>query len=344
MASKCTLHDLADHLGISKFAVSRALTGKSGVSDDTRQSVIKAADRFGYVARGLRTARTIEVLFQGRDSANREMWIDVQHGINAEAARQRLQMTVRWTAHPEILKRVAGETAGIILIGPQSDAMLDATHKSNVPAVQIGLALPALSTLDGVTCANEEVGVFAAEYLHRLGHRHMVYVHGRVGYQGRKQRLRGFADTIAGLANTRLKEIAFQNDDRAFDFRDALLALCGDAFMPTAVVCGNDYVAVTELSELHRMGLAVPQDISVFGLVDYPIATQVVPNLTTIRMPHRQMGVAAVRQLLARRAVGPGDDLPPVRISLDPQFVERHSIAAVTQINWLERQRASSRG
>src|SRR5262249_48960146 len=96
--SRVTLQEIADHLGISKFAVSRALTGKAGVSEDTRRSVLSAAEQFGYIARRHRAvSQSIEVIFHDRTVANRELWIDVQHGIEMEATRFGCTMAVRWT-------------------------------------------------------------------------------------------------------------------------------------------------------------------------------------------------------------------------------------------------------
>ena len=87
--TRVTLQEIADHLGISKFAVSRALAGKPGVSEDTRRSVLSVAEQFGYIARRNRTPpQSIEVIFHDRTIANRELWIDVQHGIEMEAAQR----------------------------------------------------------------------------------------------------------------------------------------------------------------------------------------------------------------------------------------------------------------
>jgi LacI family transcriptional regulator len=82
----------------------------------------------------------------------------------------------------------------------------------------------------------------------------------------------------------------------------------------------------------------VPEDVSVVGHADYPIAMQVSPNLTTIHMPHRQMGIVAVRQVLARIAAqGLPDDMPPMRISLVPHLVERQSTGPAARQSWLQK-------
>ena len=120
----------------------------------------------------------------------------------------------------------------------------------------------------------------------------------------------------------------------------SMAAMAADGFEATAMFCGSDGVAITVVSELLRMGLRVPEDVSVVGHADYPVATQVSPNLSTIHMPHREMGVAAVRQLISRsRLASPLNDLPPQRISLVPHLVERQSTGPAPSVSWRQRLR-----
>lgn len=334
--SRVTLQEIADHLGISKFAVSRALTGKPGVSEDTRRNVLSVAEQFGYIARRTKvTSQSIEVIFHDRSVSNRELWIDVQHGIEMEATRFGCSMAVRWTSDHRIIERLEDASLGFVLVGPQEQKMFDAARDSSVPAVVVAHIVPELYTMDQITATDVEAGVFVAKFLYGLGHRRMVYAHGQLGYPGRYARLRGFSEAIAELEGAELREIAFKEDYMAADLREAVLKMANDGFEPTAVFCGSDGVAVTVVSELMRMGISVPEDVSVVGHADYPIATQVSPNLTTIHMPHKQMGIAAVRQLLSRIGLnGQLNDLPPQRLSLVPHLVERQSTARAPAGSW----------
>ncbi len=338
--SRVTLQVIADHLGLSKFAVSRALTGKSGVSAETRQSVIAAADQLGYSARRKRSAPArpaIEVIFHDRNVANRELWVDVQHGIEMEATRLGYAMVVRWTSDHAIIAQLGRTAAGYILVGPQDPEMFAAARNHRLPAVVVNHLVPALDPMDQVTATDVEAGVYVGQYLGGLGHRRMVYAHGQRGYPGRDARLRGFARAVEAIADAQLREIEFP-DSQATEFREAMLGLVRDGFEPTAVFCGADGVAVTVVTELIRMGLRVPEDVSVVGHADYPIATQVSPKLTTIHMPHRQMGIAAVRLLLSRTgALGQHNDLPAQRVSLVPWLVERETTARAATRSWRAR-------
>jgi LacI family transcriptional regulator len=337
--SRVTLQEIADHLGVSKFAVSRALTGKPGVSEDTRRSVLIAAQEMGYIARRPRATTTaIEVIFHDRNTANRELWIDVQHGVEMEATRRGYTMTVRWTTDHRIIERLEGNAAGFILVGPQDPEMFEAVSACSLPSVIVAHVVPELHQIDQITATDVEAGVHVAKYLYGLGHRRMVYAHGQLGYPGRYARLHGFSKAIAEMDDVELREIAFQEDYMAAGFRDSIMTMARGGFEPTAFFCGSDGVAVTVETELMRMGLRVPEDVSVVGHADYPIAMQVSPNLTTIHMPHRQMGIVAVRQVLARIAAqGLPDDMPPMRISLVPHLVERQSTGPAARQSWLQK-------
>lgn len=335
---RVTLQAIADHVGVSKFAVSRALTGKPGVSDDTRRAVLSTAKSFGYIGRPPKAVQqSIEVIFRDHSVANRELWIDVQHGIEMEATRNGWPMAVRWTDDHRIVERLAAGSVGFILVGPQDKRMLDAIRQSSLPAVIVTHVVPDLYEIDQVTATDVEAGAAVATFLHGLGHRRLTYVHGQLGYPGRHARLRGFADAIGKLEGADLREISFRADYNASELRDAVAAMVRAGFEPTAFFCGSDGVAITVISELLRLGLSIPREVSVVGHADYPVATQVSPNLTTIHMPHKQMGIAAVRQLLSRAGLsGPRSDLPYQRISLVPHLVERQSTGQAANPRWNE--------
>lgn len=339
--ARVTIQNIADHLGISKFAVSRALSGKAGVSEPTRRLIAETAASLGYDARSrARKSMKVDVVFKNRATASRELWVDVQNGIDHEAAAQGYSVSVRWLEDADELERPGSDSIGFILVGPHPAPMLDAALNSPLPTVVVNHIVPPLWPKDQISAADVEAGVFVAHYLESLGHRKVVYTHGRLGYPGRLARLAGFADAIADAKDMELREIAFSDDQAAGDLREAVTAMAATGFEPTAFFCGSDTVAVTVVSELMRMGLRIPEDVSVVGHADYAIATRISPQLTTVHMPHREMGIAAVRVLLARAGQSPSmDGLPPQRINLVPNLVERQSSGPATSESWRHRLR-----
>ncbi|UXN75925.1 LacI family transcriptional regulator (plasmid) [Devosia sp. A8/3-2] len=330
--ARVTIQNIADHLGISKFAVSRALSGKAGVSEPTRRLIEQAAASLGYDARSrARKTMTVDVIFRNRATASRELWVDVQNGIDQEAAARGHGVSVRLLEDVDELGRAGSDSVGYISVGPHPASTLDAALKSALPAVVVNHIVPPLWPKDQISAADVEAGVFVAHYTESLGHRRVVYTHGRLGYPGRSARLAGFADAIAEAKDMELREVAFSDDQAAGDLREAVIAMAATGFEPTAFFCGSDTVAVTVVSELMRMGLRIPEDVSVVGHADYAIATRISPQLTTVHMPHREMGIAAVRVLLARAGQSPFmDGLPPQRINLVPNLVERQSSGPAT--------------
>lgn len=330
--SRVTVQNIADALGLSKFAVSRALAGKSGVSEDTRRLIVGKATELGYISRTPRASnerRSIEIIFHDPDVAHRELWVEVQVGVQQECTRLGFDTTVRLTDDATLPGRLVETTAGFILVGPQDNAMIEAARATGIPCVRIGPAPHALYPMDQVGAADREAMAVVADHLLRLGHRAFVYVHGRPGYPGRIDRLQGFAAAIARTEGTSLRELSFPDDDEAGDFRALMEPLLAADFQPTAFFCGNDGVAVTVLSELLRLGIKVPDQVSVVGFADYPIAARVSPRLTTIHSPHREMGAAAVQIIRARMEQVPESaDLPPMRLDLVGRLVTRESTAS----------------
>ncbi len=325
--ARVTVQAIADRLGISKFAVSRALSGHSGVSDATRAAVIKMAETMGYVARTRTTAPIhVEILYHDLRSMYRELWSHVQAGAQMEGARRGVVTTVRWTDDPALIGRLAPETDGIMLIGPHGDEMLAAIRNAQLPCVRIGGPLPPLEPMDHVSGADKEGSARLAAYLAASGHRRFIYVHGQGGLAGRIVRceaLRDFAETVDDME---VEEISFTEDSAAPDFRRSMEALFKRNYHPTAYVCGNDMVAVMVISELMRMGISVPQQAVVTGYGDYTVASQMSPGITTIRVPYQKMGIAALRLLISRIGTdGKVNDLPPQRLGLVGTLVIRGS-------------------
>ena len=321
-----TVQYLADQLGLSKFAVSRALAGKPGVSEATRQRVIETAQQFGYVPKPKfkKRANAIEIIFHDPDVAHRELWVAIQAGAQEEAVRLGLGTAVRWTGDAEIFARLRTNTAGFILIGPHEPAMLEAARQAGPPCVRIGPPLPSLEPMDVVGGTSRESAVRVAEFLLGLGHRRFVYAQGRPGYPGRIERLQTFAETIAADPGTELREMVFRDDNAPGDFRTALLAMAQAGFEPTAFFCGNDGVAVTVVSELMRMGLRVPEDVSVVGYDNAELARSPLVVMASVDHNSGLLGEISAGLVPDRLA---GHNHPPQLVP-EPTLIVRRTTAA----------------
>jgi len=326
--ARVTVQSIADQLGLSKFAVSRALSGHPGVSATTRAAVVELAERLGYSPRSRPQAKkaNIEIIYHDPDVMYRDLWTEVQAGAQIEATQREVSAAVRLTDDPAVISELGRTTDGFMLLGPHDDVILEAARNTGKPCVRVGDPLPPLDVMDYVSGVDEEGASAVAQYLLAEGHRSFVYVHGKLGFPRRIARYRSFLEVIEGQKGVEVREVVLSEDSAPGEFSEALAKLHKDAIRPTGFFCGSDYVAVTVLTELLRMGVHVPEQASVVGYADYIVAQHTSPALTTVRVPFRQMGTVAMRQLLGRiGGVGINSDLPPQRIGLVPKLILRGS-------------------
>ena len=325
---KVTLQDIAVELGLSKFAVSRALSGKVGVSDDTRQRISAKAVEMGYQRMpGSPNERpVIHVVFTDHDPVNSELWMQMQNGIQQASVGSGFQIQTHWTGNAELVANIAEASAGLILVGQHGPDSVAAVRQANRPVVRLGWVLP-LEQTDQVAGADHEAGSAVGNYLIARGHRRIGFVHGSRVLRGRMERLFGLREAAITQDDASICEIQFSPEQT---FAESFLNLRLEGEMPTALFCSHDSLGVFVVSELHRLGYRVPDAVSVVGYGDFVAATQISPPLTTVRLPGTDMGIAAFRLLLNRMDTT-AHQLPPQRLLLVPEIIERESVRMTGQ-------------
>ncbi len=318
---RVTLGVIAKRLGLSKFAVSRALSGKSGVSAETRERVRQLADELGY-ARPVSTieAMTIGLVFHDTDLINSELHLLMQTGMQLEAQRRGYQVRMRWTHLPEEVEAFVRSCDGAIMVGPHERSTYERVYALGIPIVRTGWLDP-LEQADFVGGTDHEAGAAVARYLLDLGHTRLAYVHGTPGYRGRRERYYGMREALEGLPGVSFRQMTFDKEVR---FTEYLKAAHAEGFLPTAFFCAHDGLAVTVISELLRLGYRIPEDMSVVGFGDFSAATQISPQLTTVKVQGQQIGASCIRLLDDRIH----DRIPrdtPVRTLVANHFVDRES-------------------
>lgn len=321
---KVTLQDIANQMGVSKFAVSRALSGKDGVSEETRKRITATAVEMSY----LRAADVppsqpiIQIVFAEHDPVNSELWMQMQNGIQSEATAAGFQVQSHWAPDVERAGAIGAMGRGIVLVGQHDARIVAALAQSGKRLVRLGWVLP-LEQTDQVTGADHEAGNAIGQYLIARGHRRIAFVHGSRVLRGRMERLFGLREAALAEDDASICEIQFSPTET---FAEAFLNLKLEGEMPTALFCSHDSLGVFVVSELHRLGYRVPDDVSVIGYGDFAAATQISPMLTTLRLPGAEMGIAAFR-LLLERMDATRRQLPPQRLMLVPELIERDSVA-----------------
>jgi LacI family transcriptional regulator len=158
-----------------------------------------------------------------------------------------------------------------------------------------------------------------------LGHSRIAMIAGQTEMNDRAaDRVAGVRDSMGahGLPATALRviEVAYSFEEGARAFGE----LMRPERPPTAVICGNDVLAVGAISEAKTLGLRVPQDVSITGFDNIDIAAVVEPALTTVHVPHRRMGHSAADQLLKLI----GGECTEIQVEIPTEIIERGSLAA----------------
>ena len=319
---RVTLQTIAHEVGLSKYAVSRSLAGKSGVSEETRVLIRDTAQRLGYIKPAAQAASSdIAVAFHDLDPVNSELYMQMHNGIQGEAHRLGLGLRVHWTHSVNQLEELARSCSGLLLIGPHDGAAIAAATATGVPIVRFGWVDP-LEQADQATGTDHEAGQAVLQYLIDFGHRSIAYVYGTPGYRGRKERFYGAREIAERHPDVALHVMQFEEQS---GFSAAFLALKDRGVHPTAFFCAHDGLALTVVSELLGLGYRIPDDISVIGFGDFSPATQISPSLTTVRVEGQEIGSVGLRLLLERieRPRLPGE--PARRVTIASRIVERRS-------------------
>jgi LacI family transcriptional regulator len=322
---RVTLQDIANHTGLSKFAVSCSLSGKAGVSDATRKRVEDAAEKLGYLRpRPAEEQREITLIFHDRvDSVSYELRTMLQDGMQREAHRLGQPVRLQWTHDANRVESMVKDSAGIILVGPHERKTLDILKSCGVPVVRLGWVAP-LEQADHVGGTDHEAGIAVGDYLIGLGHRDIAFLQGEEGFRGRMERYHGLRESLEHYPEARLHHLRFEEDG---GFIPALRKLHDTGIAPTALFCAHDGLALTAVSELLARGYRIPEDMSVVGFGDFSAATQISPHLTTIKVQGVEMGATAMRLLLERIETR-GEPVHARRILIASTFVERRSSGA----------------
>lgn len=320
-SGRVTLAALAAHLGLSKFAVSRALAGKSGVSETTRRRVEIAAAEFGYVRVVQERAQpVIALIFNDNDLVNSELQLRIHAGVHVAAQQSGYKVSAKWTHDVDEIEATLRGCDGGIVVGNHDTAVYRRIDTAGVPVIRAGGWPDPLERVDMVGGTDHEAGAAVASYLLELGHRDIAFVHGAPRYRGRIERLSGMREVLERRRDTSFHDVRFEPE---LSFTQHLRALWAAGIRPTAFFCAHDGLAVTVVSELLRLGYHIPEDASVIGFGDYSSATQISPQLTTVTLQGFERGQVCVRLLDDRL----NHRLPrhPVRIMLTGELIHRAS-------------------
>jgi DNA-binding LacI/PurR family transcriptional regulator len=333
------MRDVARATGVSQSTVSRVLSGAPTavpIAADTRERVVAAARDLGYrpnpLARGLRGLRTMLLGVIVREITD-PFFAGAIEAVSMEASRRGYNV-VLGHAHGRADEAIAlwgileaRHCDAILLLGDMSDQprVIEDLRDAEVPVV----ALWQGSRADGVPSVgvDNRAGIVAVmDHLVSLGHQRIGFVAGRSlgDIQEREAAYVDYLSAAGSLAPDGYVQHASNDPTGAANALSAMLDLPQP---PTAVVASTDVLAIGLLHEAHRRGILVPDDLSVAGFDDISLAAYMVPALTTVRMPIRDMVAAAVGMVIGDRHAVAGDRRQAPLVQ--PTLVVRASTAMV---------------
>lgn len=322
--------DVAERAGVSQSAVSRVYTKGASVSKKTREKVHQAAKALGYrpnvLARSLITGRS-RIIGLVVAYLNNQFYPQAVEKISKALQAEGYHVLIFMASNAEEnLDRVLDEILdyqvdGIIAasVALSSDFAARCTQEG-VPVVLFNRTQDD-DRLSAVTSDNFAGGVKAAEFLMAGGHARIAHIAGWDGASTQRDRESGFMHALQQGGHSLFARVDGRFDEETT--RKAARALFDRPDYPDAVFVANDHMAFLAMDVIrHELGLRVPDDVSVVGFDDVPLAAWASYDLTTVRQPANAMVAHTVTTLLDQIE---DNEAAPKRVSIDGPLVIRGS-------------------
>ena len=304
---KVTLREIAEMAGVSISTASRALSGAPGLSDAVRLKIQTTADRLNYAgSTSGGTAVTVLSTIDMGTSGSPDFQVELFAGIERECRDLGIALSygMMGVGQPTPLaeRSSSGDRLGYVLLSFHDEELVDRLTRDSIPAVIVN-GLDPLMRLDAVSAGNRSGGFAATRHLLELGHVRILHLTHSQRLPVR-DRLSGAADAMraAGMVldEALIDDLAVMRSDVAYAAVRDRLARPGGLSDFTAIQCCNDASAFGAMTAVTEAGLKVPDNISVIGFDDIPMAAMSSPPLTTVRVPRCDIGAFGLRRLLER--------------------------------------------
>lgn len=341
------IDDIAKLANVSKSAVSLALNGKPGVSQETRDKILKIAQDHGYIPRPIIKAdqyfhsnskllRFVACTNEGIVTEQYEslpFFTELINNIEKQISASGYSLIVSSINIEKLddeISRLEREqkSAGILLLGTN----LRPEQIKLVSSIQPNLVVldTNFETLDvNFVVMNNVYGAYqAGKYLVELGHQNIGYVESQSRMYNFDMRKKGFLQAISD-SQLRINENNFFSISPTVIssqevFKDKIKNRLNK--LPTALFCEADYMAISTIKSLSELGLKVPDDISIIGFDNIFESQVITPELTTIHVKKDKIALLAIEQLI--REID-HNDTDKIKIFVDTDLIIRKSCKAL---------------
>ncbi len=338
-AAAVTLRDVAAAAKVAESTVSRALAGDPRISRDTRHAVVRVARRLGYapnaLARGLagRGADVIAVViprtaeYTFTSPFHLAMLKGISHVLQDAG---HLLLLSFLDARDYVALHRSGLCRGVIVaMSRMGDRQTTALARRRVPTVLI----PGDPGLPRVPSIRFDVAGSIAEvtrHLLALGHRRIGFVGGLPTSLFHRDRLAAFHQALAAAGVAADPRLEAETNFTSAEGYERSLDLLGRAPRPTALICGNDLIVQGALAAAQKLGLRVPDDLSLVSLAGLPGPRLPTPAIAAVITDFERAGAAAATLLLKLIAGGPA---PAEPILLPTEFDPAGSTARPEEVS-----------
>ncbi|MBQ4835891.1 MULTISPECIES: LacI family DNA-binding transcriptional regulator [Pseudoalteromonas] len=333
---KVTINSVAEYAGVSKKTVSRVLNNEPNVSPATREKVLKVFKELDYkpnpIARGLARNKSfiIGCLY---DNPSKSYITRVQSGALEACHKFNYNLLI----HPcelrgdELIENVdqlltTSRLDGLVLTPPFSDSqeLIDFLKTQNIPFARVASALEDDTSIS--VRSNDEQGAYElTEHLISLGHKEIAFIKGHPDHSATEKRFSGYQNALLKHGIEYEEKLVAEGNFSYHSGADSAKEILDLEPMPTAVFASNDYMAAAVLKLATQRRIRVPEDISIAGFDNAPIARHIWPGLTTIAQPVEEMTRQAVEQLILQIS---DPSIEVYQKVLEAKLITRESTAA----------------
>jgi LacI family transcriptional regulator len=304
--------ELAQALGVSSSTVSIAINGRKGINEQTRKRILDAVKQYGMEINRKKPPRgqtsVINLVIykkHGQVYGDTPFFSAVIEGISSQIRKLKYNLQIFFfygnqDAGEQIHSLVTSVCAGMILLATEmNDEDIEIFRQLPLPLVVLDSYVD-FSGLNCIAINNIQGACAATRFLIDRGHTTIGHIASSVAINNFRDRRAGFLKAVSGASGGG-KEITSgivrvaPTEDGAYNDMTAFLSK--HPKLPSAFFADNDIIAIACIHALKDSGYTVPDDVSIVGFDDIPMAKVTSPKLTTIRVPKEQFGMYAVTRL-----------------------------------------------
>ncbi|MDM5153108.1 LacI family DNA-binding transcriptional regulator [Bacillus sp. DX1.1] len=310
MTRKVTMQEIANHLNISKNSVSQALTGKPGVSEETRKRVQQAAQELGYeypksktVLKTRKQTKDIALIASDFAFSAKSFFGEIYLSIEKEARKRNLNLFIQ-PINKEAINNLElpsfiedRSVDGVLILSHLSTAYIQKVTQQDIPTVLIDHHHPFIHA-DAILTNNRFGAYTAVHHLIEQGHKNIAFV-GNINYSpSYRERLDGY---LLALEHSNIEvNPAFLLTDITESEEVVWEQLTNLPSLPTAWFCVNDGLGFFVNSCLQRKGIQIPSQASICSFDNGLLSRMTTPKITTVDIDLELYGKKAVEQLFWR--------------------------------------------